>query len=57
MPSALWFLRKTYHEHGPLRGWSDPAKVPEIKGFFEMTPMVSGGFCLVAATSLGYWAI
>jgi hypothetical protein len=54
--ALLWFLRKTDHEQGTVRGWSDPAKVPEIKGYFEVAPIVGGGFCLAAATSLGYWA-
>jgi hypothetical protein len=37
-------------------GLSDLAKVPEIKGFFEVALIVSSGFCLAAATSLGYCA-
>jgi hypothetical protein len=56
MPSTLLGIsRKTYHERRAASGLSDIAKVPEIKGFFEVAPIVSSGFCLAAATSLGYW--
>jgi hypothetical protein len=51
------FSGKTDHEHGPLGQRCDLAKVPETKGIFEVVPIVSGGFCLAAATWLGYWAI
>jgi len=55
--SMIDYLQRRMATQPPLLQFpSDPAKVPEIKGFFEVAPIVGGGFCLAAATSLGYWA-